>query len=262
MIGLFDSGLGGLTVVKEVWQQLPDYQILYLGDTARLPYGTKQAELIQRWSKENISWLFDHGAEVVIIACHTASAWAFDLVQPQFSQPIFNVITPGIKEALNRTQSGRIGVIATPGTIKSQIYQRSIGKLEQSVKLHLQSCPLLVPIIEENWIDRPGTREITTEYLKPLVEAKIDVLVLGCTHYPLIRKLIQEIVGPDVTIVDPAQATAQVLKSFLTKNQNLESKIKTGSDHQFYFSAQPYQIQTISQLCLGQSIKPKIIDRD
>lgn len=262
MIGLFDSGLGGLTVVKEVWQQLPDYQVLYLGDTARLPYGTKQAELIQRWSKENISWLFDHGAEVVVIACHTASAWAFDLVQAQFSQPIFNVITPGIKEALKRTQSGRIGVIATPGTIKSQIYQRRIKELKQSVELHLQSCPLLVPIIEENWIEHPGTREITIEYLKPLIQAKIDVLVLGCTHYPLIRTLLQEIVGPAVTIVDPAQATIQELKNFLANNQTLEKKIKTGSDHQFYFSAQPYQVQAISQLCLGQSIKPKILYRD
>ena len=262
MIGLFDSGLGGLTVVKEVWQQLPGYQILYLGDTARLPYGTKQAELIQHWSEENIRWLFDHGAEVVIIACHTASAWAFDLVKTQFRQPIFNVITPGIKEALRQTQSGRIGVIATPGTIKSQIYQRRIKELKQSVELHLQSCPLLVPIIEENWIEHPGAREITTEYLKPLIKAKVDVLVLGCTHYPLIRALIQEIVGPAVTIVDPAQATIRELKNFLTENTTLERKIKTGSDHQFYFSAQPYQIQTISQLCLGQSIKPKIVDRD
>ncbi|HQO27553.1 MAG TPA: glutamate racemase [Candidatus Pacearchaeota archaeon] len=260
MIGLFDSGLGGLTVVKEVWQQLPGYPVIYLGDTARLPYGTKPAELIRSWSRLNVDWLFNQGAEIVIIACHTASAWAFDLINQNSRRPVFGVITPGVRQALATTQNGRIGVIGTPGTIRSGIYQKKIKELDQSVQPYFQSCPLFVPIIEENWMERPGVREIAEEYLKPLVNQGIDTLILGCTHYPLMRGTIEQIVGQEVTIVDPAQAVVQEVKNFLIKNQELAQKIKRSREHRFCFSSQPYQAETISRLCLGQTIKTEVIN--
>lgn len=260
MIGLFDSGLGGLTVVKEVWQQLPGHQVVYLGDTARLPYGTKQAELIQSWSQRNVDWLFNQGAEIVIIACHTASAWAFDLIKRSSNQPVFDVITPGIRQALAVTQNGQIGVIGTPGTIRSRIYQQRIKELDSSAQLYLQPCPLLVPLIEENWMERPGAQEIAKEYLKPLVEQGIDTLVLGCTHYPLMRQSIEKIIGAETAIVDPAQATIQEVRKYLADTPDLAQKIKKGQKHRFCFSAQPYQAETISRLCLGQTIKTEIIN--
>jgi len=262
MIGIFDSGVGGLTITKEILNQLPEYQIIYFGDTARLPYGTKQSELIQHWSRENIKWLSDHGAELFIIACHTASSWAFDLLRHEIDKPIFDVVIPSIKQALRVTKNGHIGVIGTPGTIKSNIYHRRLSELNQDATLHLKACPLFVPIIEEGWMQKPGTKEIAKEYLRSLSQSGIDTLILGCTHYPLIREVIEEIIGSAVEIIDPAYALSQEIKEFLHCHEEVNQKIKRGQDHHFYFSSEPYHLQLISQLSLGRIIKGEVINRD
>jgi glutamate racemase len=259
MIGVFDSGLGGLTVVKELFNLLPEYQILYFGDTARLPYGTKQDYLIRQWSKNHSDWLIDHGAGLVVIACHTASSWAYDILSKQIEKPLFDVLTPGIKEALSVSLNRKIGVIGTPGTIESKIYEKRIVELEGEASLFMQACPLFVPIIEEGWMSRPGTKEIAQEYLVPLKEKGIDTLIMGCTHYPLLEDLITDIMGPSVKIVNPAKMLAQNIVDFLRENPDVESNILKGKDHRFYFSARPYHLELISQLCLNQSIEGEII---
>ncbi len=262
MIGVFDSGVGGLTVVKELIKHLPERQIIYFGDTARLPYGTKQAELIRRWSLHNANWLVEQGAELIVIACHTASSWAFELLRQEIKKPVFDMATPGIEEALSVTRNKKIGIIGTPGTIKSGVYHHRLAELEQEAELQLQSCSLFVPIIEEGWMKRPGVREIVQEYLQPLQQSGIDTLVLGCTHYPLLRDIITDVMGPEVSIVDPAESLAIKIKDFLASNEELDQRVKHGSGHQFFFSAQPYHLELISQLCLGQSIKGQIVDND
>ncbi len=256
MIGVFDSGLGGLTVVKELLNYLPEYQIIYFGDTARLPYGTKQASLIQQWSKDNSRWLIQNGAELIIIACHTASSWAFDLLHEELEVPVFDVLTPGLKEALTTSQNRKIGVIGTPGMIESNIYSKRLEESGQIASLHMQACPLFVPIIEEGWMDRPGTKEIAQEYLIPLREKGIDTLVMGCTHYPLLRDIITEIMGPKINIIDPANALALNVKDFLQKNPVFK---KSDQDHEFYFSAKPYHLKLISRLCLNRNINGQVI---
>ncbi len=262
MIGLFDSGVGGLTVAKEVLALLSEYEIIYFGDTARLPYGTKQAGLIKKWSQENIEWLIGQGAEIIIIACHTASSWAYDFLKIGAAKPIFDVVNPSIAEALTTTQNGRIGIIGTPGTIASGIYPRKIEKISRHTQLYLKACPLFVPIIEEGWMHKPGTKEIAQEYLSYLADQKIDTMILGCTHYPLLLDVIQEIVGPGVKIINPARALVGKIKDFLEKNQDIEKRIKKGQNHRFFFSSQPYHLDLISQLCLDYKIKGIVIDAD
>jgi glutamate racemase len=261
MIGIFDSGLGGLTVTKEILKQTPEYKIIYFGDTARLPYGTKQPDLIKSWSENNLDWLSQNGAEVLVIACHTASSWAYDYLREKIEKPLFEMVSPSVEIALNKTRSGRVGVIGTPGTIKSDIYSRKFASSPR-IKLFQQACPLFVPMIEEGWINHLATREVAKEYLKPLIEAKIDTLILGCTHYPLLGDLIKDIIGPSVEIIDPAEALVLKIKDFFDKNSAIQNKIKKGNNHAFHFSAQPYNLELISRLCLDREIQGKIVKND
>jgi len=248
-------------VVKEIFKLLPEYQIIYFGDTARLPYGTKGAGFIQKYSEKIVKWLKNRGAKLIVIACHTSSAIAAETLKRKFFPlKIFEMITPTVKEIRGESKSRRIGIIGTPGTIKSKIYEKKILAKNSAVKIYSKACPLFVPLVEEGWIGKKITKEIAVEYLKEIKAKKIDTLILSCTHYPALKIIIKETVGPNVKIINPAESLAKELKSFLKTNPKIASTFKKGRAHQFFFSDKPYNLKTISKLCLGKKIKAKIID--
>lgn len=261
MIGIFDSGVGGLTVVKELFKSLPEYQIIYFGDTARLPYGTKGANFVKNYSKKITEFLIKKGAKVIVVACNTSSAWAADSLKKEFKNiPIFEMITPAVKEALLTTKNGRVGIIGTPGTIKSGVYNKKLSEKGKDLNLFSQGCPLLVPIVEEGWIDSDITKAILKKYLSFFDEKNIDTLVLGCTHYPLIEDAIAKSVGDKVRVVNPAKAIIKELGEYLVKNPDVAKKVKKGSSHKFHFSDEPYNFEKICHLCFNKEIKPIIKD--
>ena len=261
MIGIFDSGIGGFTVTKEIFKYLPEYQIIYFGDTARLPYGTKGADFVKKYSEKISKWLLEREAKIIVIACHTSSAWASDSLKRQFKGvPVFEVITPTLKDVLKTTKNKRIGVIGTPGTIKSLVYQKKLFKIEPRLKIYSQSCPLFVPLVEEGWLNKNITKETAEKYLKPLKNKKIDTLILACTHYPLLKKIIKKVIGPDIKIINPAESLVKELKLFLANNPQIAFRIKKGRNHQFFFSDKPYNLKKISRLCFGKEIGIKIKD--
>lgn len=258
MIGIFDSGLGGLSVLKALRKTFPKYAMLYFGDTARLPYGTKDIHSIQKWSSQNVKWLQEQGAKIIIVACHTASTTSGHILKQEFSLPIFEMTTPLLEIITEAKDSNRIGLIGTPATIKSGFYQEKLSGL--SSQIFFQSCPLFVPLVEENWIHRPGTREIVEASLAPLKRKKIDMLVLACTHYPLLQDVIQGVL-PGVKIINPAQRLAADMKTFFSHHQSLEKTIQKGKT-KFFFSAKPYHFHSISRSFLGSAIKANIISID
>lgn len=259
MIGIFDSGVGGLTVVKEIFKELPDYSIIYFGDTARLPYGTKGAGFVRKYSQKIVEWLLARGARIIVIACHTSSAWAADFLKRKFKKvPIFEMISSAAEETLATTKNGKIGIIGTPGTIESGSFERKLLNLNPNLKIYSKSCPLFVPLVEEGWIDKKITEEIAREYLEPLKKQKIDTLVLACTHYPLLKNIIKKVMGTDIRIVNPAKSVAKEIKLFL-ENSCLSTP-KKGSNHQFFFSDKPYNFEKISKLCFKKKIEIKIKD--
>lgn len=210
-IGVFDSGVGGLTVVSALRRRLPRESILYLGDTARLPYGSKSPDTVSRYTRKNVRFLVDRGVKAVVVACNTASALALDgpdgLVSPV---PVWGVITPGARYAAEVSR-GRVGVIATESTVRSDAYPRALRALRPELEIVSRACPLFVPLVEEGWYDDPVTREVAARYLEPLLAAGIDTLVLGCTHYPLLKAAIAPLVGPGVTLVDSAEVVAEAV---------------------------------------------------
>ncbi len=221
-LGIFDSGVGGLTVVRAVQQLLPSENILYLGDTARLPYGSKSPETIRQFADEDVRFLIAHGVKAIVVACNTATAHALPSLHEKYRIPILGVIEPGVEAALACPEAARIGIIATRGTIRSHAYQHALALRKTGLMIHGQATPLLVPLIEENWIDHPATREILQTYLAPLIEKGIDTLLLACTHYPLLMEILREILPPDVRLVDSATTCAEHLKRELTRLNLLE----------------------------------------
>lgn len=217
-IGIFDSGLGGLTVAREIMTLLPEETIVFLGDTANLPYGDKSEEIIRKYSAANAQYLLDFDIKVLVVACNTASAVALDYLKERFAIPIIGVIDPAAKGALYATRNRKIGVIGTNRTIKSDKYASFIHSLESDAQVFSKACPLFVPLIEENFIENEATRLIATEYLKGFLQDGIDTLVLGCTHYPLIKPVIAGIL-PEVKLVDSASSTAKDLLSVLESHQ-------------------------------------------
>ncbi len=261
MIGIFDSGVGGLTVVKEIFEYLPEYQIIYFGDTARLPYGTKGAAFVQRYSAKITDWLLKNEAKLIVIACHTSSAWASESLKKQFKKiPIFEMITPGTAETAALTKNKRIGIIGTPGTIKSGSWKRKLLELDPVFKIYSKSCPLFVPLVEEGWINKKITKDIVKEYLEEFNDKKMDTLILACTHYPMLEKVIKETVGSRIKVINPAESLVRELKFFLKDNSHIASKIKKGNNHQFFFSDEPYNLEKISRLCFQKDIKIKVED--
>jgi len=260
MIGVFDSGVGGLTVVKEIYNILPNYQIIYFGDTARLPYGTKGADFVKKYSLKITNWLLKKEAKIIVVACHTSSALAGDYLKKQLKNvPIFDMITPTVKE-ISKIKFKKIGIIGTPGTIESNSWQSHLLKIEPNLKIYSKACPLFVPLVEEGWMNKSPTKEIAKDYLKNLKQKNIEGLVLACTHYPILKKTIKEALGKKVEIIDPAKILAKELAIFLKDNKQINSSLKKGNLNQFFFSDKPYHFKKISHFCLNQKIKPVIKD--
>ncbi len=237
-IGVFDSGVGGLTVAREIMRQIPNEKIVYFGDTARVPYGSKSKETVTRFSKQIVRFLQTHQVKTIVVACNTASAYALDELEKEIDIPIIGVVKPGAKVAAEVSRNGKIGVIATEATIGSQIYSKYIKELNKDVTIYGKACPLFVPLVEEGLWQDPVTDEIAKRYLNELIDIDIDTLILGCTHYPLIRSTLGRIMGEDVTLVNPAYETARELKELLAeKNLLNEEAPKLGENqYQFYVS--------------------------
>lgn len=237
-IGVFDSGVGGLTVAREIMRQIPNEKIVYFGDTARLPYGSKSKETVTRFSRQIVRFLQTFQVKTIVVACNTASAYALDELEREINIPIIGVVKPGAKTAAEVTRNGRIGVIATEATIGSRIYTQYIKELNRDVTIYGKACPLFVPLVEEGLWEDPVTDEIAKRYLAELIDIDIDTLILGCTHYPLIRSTLGRIMGRQVTLVNPAYETAMELKEMLEKRDILNREPpKLGvNQYQFYVS--------------------------
>ncbi|MFC1536062.1 glutamate racemase [Candidatus Neomarinimicrobiota bacterium] len=252
-IGVFDSGLGGLTVVKAIRHTLPNESIIYFGDTARVPYGNKSPELIKEYSLQIADILLEHGTKIIVVACNTATALALHTLHDKLDIPIIGVVKPGVDSALKLTQNNRIGVIGTISTIGSGVYEAELKINNHSVKVTSASCPLFVPLAEEGWLDEPATRLIAEKYLEPINEANVDTLILGCTHYPLLKEVIQEVVSSKIQLVDSAQAmaaeTAELLMNYgLLNGQNTKGVLK------LFVSDLPARFETVACRFLGEKI--------
>lgn len=228
-LGFFDSGVGGLTVVRAVQELMPAENILYLGDTARLPYGSKSPETIRQFADEDVRFLIARGVKAIVVACNTATAHALPSLHEKYRIPILGVIEPGVEAALSCPSALRIGIIATRGTISSHAYQHALALRKTGLLIHAQATPLLVPLIEENWIGHPATRQVLKTYLDPLVDKGIDTLMLACTHYPLLIPVLRELLPPDVRLVDSATTCAEHLKRELTQLDLLGDEAGEGS---------------------------------
>ena len=214
-IGVFDSGVGGLTVVKELIRQLPNEDIVYFGDIARVPYGIKSKETITRFSIDNILFLLKKRVKLICVACNTASSVALPVIKNHFKVPIVGVITSGVREAVYATVNKRIGVIGTRGTIKSKAYELEIKQIDPKVKVIALSCPLFVPFVEEGWTEGRVVIDVARTYLAPLKDARVDTVILGCTHYPVLKPLIKKVLGKNVTLIDSAKQVAMEVKKVL-----------------------------------------------
>ncbi len=237
-IGVFDSGVGGLTVAREIMRQIPNEKIVYFGDTARVPYGSKSKETVTRFSRQIVRFLQTYQVKTIVVACNTASAYALEELERETDIPVIGVLKPGAKTAAEVTKNGRIGVIATEATIGSQMYTQYIKELNKQVTIYGKACPLFVPLVEEGLWQDPVTDEIARRYLAELIDIDIDTLILGCTHYPLIRSTLGRIMGDDVTLVNPAYETARELKELLIARDILnEEPHKLGTNqYEFYVS--------------------------
>ena len=260
MIGIFDSGLGGLTVFKEVAEKLPGYRILYLGDTARAPYGNRSQELIYEFTKQAVDFLFSQGCELIIIACNTASSEALRKVQQEYlpvkypDKKVLGVIRPIAEEAIRQTKNKRIGVTGTRGTINSQAYDRELQTLAKDIKVFSQPCPLLVPLVEEGWLKKPETMKILRGYIRPLKQQKIDTLVLGCTHYPFLLKQFQQISGKNIKVLNSPEIVVEKLADYLKRHPEIEKKLVKKSNHQFFVTDVTENFQNIAEKFLGRKI--------
>ncbi len=222
-IGIFDSGVGGLTVLKALLKVLPGEQLYYLGDTARVPYGTKSPGTVLRYAQEAAEFLVQHRVKMLVVACNTASAVAVDAIEQRFSLPVIGVIEPGARKAAAVTQNRRVGVVGTEGTIRSGAYSRAIRAVDSEIEVFSAPCPLFVPLAEEGWADHEVAYLAAQEYLAPLIAQNIDTLVLGCTHYPLLKKTLQQVLGPQVQLIDSAAETAHLVAGLLGERNALRS---------------------------------------
>jgi glutamate racemase len=252
-IGVFDSGVGGLTVVKELIAQLPGEDLIYFGDTARVPYGIKSQETVIKFSIENILFLLKQDVKLICVACNTVSSFALPVIKNHFKIPIVGVITPAVREAVYATQNKKIGVIGTRGTIRSRAYEDEIKALDPKIKVTALSCPLFVPFAEEGLLEGSAVLEVARNYLKPLKEARVDTVILGCTHYPLLKPVIRRVLGPEVKLIDSAKQVAMEVKRILSA-ENILSKSRKGK-RRFYVSDNPEWFTGLAKSFLGEPIK-------
>ncbi|MFA4888011.1 MAG: glutamate racemase [Candidatus Omnitrophota bacterium] len=251
-IGVFDSGVGGLTVVKELIRQLPAEDIIYFGDTARVPYGIRSRETIIRFSIEDTLFLLKHDIKLICVACNTVSSVALPLIKSHFKVPIVGVIQPGAREAVYATRNKRIGVIGTRGTIKSLAYEKEIKQLDPKVKVISAACPLFVPFAEEGWYDGDVVLNVAKVYLKPLAAARVDTVILGCTHYPLLKAVIRKVLGQQVALIDSAKQVAMEVKRILVHEGLLNASGR--GKQEFCVSDNPEWFQGLAKKFLGRPI--------
>lgn len=252
-IGVFDSGIGGLTVVRALMHHLPHENIVYFGDTARVPYGPKSAQVVREYAAQDTDLLLEHGVKLIVVACNTVSAVALDVVQKRSKIPVIGVIHPGAEAAVQATKRKRIGIIGTAGTIASRAYEHEIRQIDASVRVVAQACPLFVPLAEEGWTEHKATELIAKEYLFPLTLEKIDTLVLGCTHYPLLRDLIDHVLHKNVMLIDSGEATATAVKKMLG-DLNLLNPSTMKPNLKFNVSDIPQKFSEVGERFLGQKL--------
>lgn len=255
-IGVFDSGVGGLTVAREIMRNLPNERIIYFGDTARVPYGSKSGETVLRYSRQIVHFLQEQRVKAIVVACNTASALALDTIEQELDIPIMGVVRPGARAAVSVTRNKRVGVIATEGTVRSNIYQELLKKIDPEIKVFAKACPLLVPLVEEGWLKDPITYEVARRYLAGLLEQGIDTLIMGCTHYPLLRSVLGSVAGGRVALVNPAYETARALKGLLRELELENPDIywtKVGADegkYRFFSSDRVERLREFAQSVL------------
>lgn len=258
-IGIFDSGVGGLTVVKQVIKVMPNEKIIYFGDTARVPYGSKSKETVTKFSSQIIRFLKTKQVKAIIIACNTVSSNCYEQLVSEFPDiPILGVVKPGVESCVKATQNNVVGVIGTQATINSGAYEKGIKKSNPSITVYSRACPLFVPLAEEGWTDNEIARMTAEAYIKELLDKGIDSILLGCTHYPLLKKCISQVVGEKVTIVDPAKATAYKMMEFLTENNMLCDNQR--GEHTFYVSDNNQQFDKVCNMVLNESQSAEKID--
>ena len=257
-IGVFDSGIGGLTVLREIWNAVPGESTVYFGDNSRAPYGTKSRSTIIRYSLQNMEFLESKDVKMIVVACNTASAYAYEKLKEKANVPVVEVVTPGADEACRATKNGKIGIIATKGTISTGVYKAAVEKRAmelgmKGIEIFEQACPLFVSLAEEGWWDTEITRLTAEEYLKPLKEAGVDTLVMACTHYPLLSKVIGEVMGEDVVLVNTGEATAQVVKDLLS-SEGTASEGNINPVREFYTSDEPELFEQVAAPFLGEGL--------
>ena len=254
MIGIFDSGVGGLTVARAIMQQIPGYDIVYFGDTAHTPYGTKSSETVIGYTINNIEFLLSRGAELILIACNTASSVAAAPALKQFSVPIFEVITPAVELAVQASKNLNFGIMGTRATITSGIYETKIIENQPQARVYSVACPLLVPLVEEGWLDKAETAMIVKKYLQPLKTRQIDTLILGCTHYPLLKKVIQRKIGKRVHLIDSSISVSNSVKAFLAANRQIDRRLGRNDRLTLFVSDVTDQFKKIAEMTLKTKI--------
>jgi glutamate racemase len=252
-IGVFDSGIGGLTVVRAMMQKLPHENIVYFGDTARVPYGPKSPQVVREYAAQDTNFLVSQKVKMIVIACNTVSSVALEVVQKHSKVPVVGVILPGAQAAVAASKRKRIGVIGTMGTIASNAYTNAIHQFDNSITVLGKACPLFVPLAEEGWIDHRATEIIAKEYLFPLKLEKIDTLVLGCTHYPILRSVIQTIFDGSATLIDSGEATADAVGDVLDEH-DLRNPSNEKANIQFFVSDIPHKFTEVGERFLGQRL--------
>jgi glutamate racemase len=255
-IGVFDSGIGGLTVLHQIIEALPRENTVYLGDTARAPYGTKSVETVLRYSFENSEFLVEKGVKLVVVACNTSTAIALGQLKIELSLPVIGVIEPGVRRAIESTKSKRVGVIGTEATIQSGAYTRALKAVDPEIEVYSRACPLFVPLIEEGWTDNEVVEMTVKTYLGSLKQSGIDTLILGCTHYPLLKKAIRKFIGSGVCLVDSAEATAKEVEAVLNKTA-ISRKSGKGT-HSFFVTDAPDRFIEVGRRFLGEKVESAV----
>jgi glutamate racemase len=252
-IGIFDSGIGGLTVARAIYDRLPHESTIYFGDTARLPYGPKSPDTVRRYSLEILHWLLEQQVKAVVIACNTSTAHALEALQAESPVPVIGVIDPGARAAVAASRPGPIGVIGTAGTIASNAYARAIQAARPGALVEQKACPLFVPLVEEGWFDHPAAELIAAEYLEPMKRARVDVMVLGCTHYPLLKPLLQRILGPAMRLIDSGEETAAAVHAALLSS-GLDAPSSAVPEHRFVVSDDEARFRQVGSRFIGERL--------
>ncbi|MFI5330488.1 MAG: glutamate racemase [Desulfobaccales bacterium] len=266
MIGVFDSGFGGLMVLREFLQLLPDYDYLYLGDNARIPYGTRSDRVVQRFTEQAVDYLFAHGCQLIVLACHTASARALRRIQQVYlperypDRRVLGVLIPTVEEALARSRRKRIGVIATEGTVTSLSFELELKKLDPEVEVVQQACPLLVPLIESGEQEWEGTTMILRRYLEPFQAGRVDTLILGCTHYSILKEKIRGLIGEGQELICSGQVTADKLVEYLQHHPGIERRLTRGGSRRYLSTDLTPRFQQLASLFMGQEIDSEVVE--